>query len=319
MRQILTIATNAFMEMIRQPVFLLIMSATSLFSVFLATAPFFALGDDPKLVKDSVLATTFLSGLLCAVLSASATVSQEIRGGTALAVLAKPVSRAHFLIAKFLGLAGALTLLTYVNTLAALIAGRNAYDQYGDPDYLSTAVYFGAVVLAYLVAGFGNYFMRRPFVSDAVLAVTGLTTLAYIVIANFMVLTRNIDEVSEIDPRMAWVALLILFALWILAGLALVSSTRLDTLPTLAIVGGLFMVGLMSDYLFGRAAEQGVWWAKTCYAIFPNWQLFWVADAIQPGGKIPLTYVVQSLGYLASYAGAVACLGLILFEDRELS
>ena len=71
MRQFITIAKNAFMELIRQPVFLLLMTTSALFCVFLASVPYFGFGDDPKLVKDSVLAVTLLAGLLGAVLCAS--------------------------------------------------------------------------------------------------------------------------------------------------------------------------------------------------------------------------------------------------------
>ena len=56
MRQFITISVNAFMELIRQPVFLLLLSASAIFSVYLASLPYFGFGDDPKLVKDSVLA-----------------------------------------------------------------------------------------------------------------------------------------------------------------------------------------------------------------------------------------------------------------------
>ena len=115
MQQFFTIATNAFMELVRQPVFLLLMTCSAVFTVFLAAVPYFGFGDDPKLVKDSTLAVMLLSGLFGAVLNASASVAHEIRSGTALAVLAKPVGRAQFLLAKYLGLAAALTVLTYVN------------------------------------------------------------------------------------------------------------------------------------------------------------------------------------------------------------
>ena len=81
-----------------------------------------ALGDEPKLVKNSVLAVMFLTGLFGAVLTASASLGREIRSGTALAVLSKPVGRAQFLLAKYTGLVGALSVLTYVNLVAALIA-----------------------------------------------------------------------------------------------------------------------------------------------------------------------------------------------------
>src|SRR5438477_10744513 len=123
MRQFITISVNAFMELIRQPVFLLLLSASALFSVYLASLPYFGFGDDPKLVKDSVLAVMLLAGLLGAVLCASSSVSREIRSGTALAVLAKPVSRASFLLAKYAGPAAALSVLAYLNVIAACLVG----------------------------------------------------------------------------------------------------------------------------------------------------------------------------------------------------
>src|SRR2546430_3533283 len=149
MRQFVTIATNAFMELIRQPVFLLLMSPSGMCQIVLATPYYFAFGDEPKLVKNSPLAVMLLSGLLGAVLSASNSVAREIRTGTALAVLSKPVGRAQFLLAKYAGLAAALAVLTFVNLLAALLASRMAYDAYGSTDWLALGIFFVAIVIAY--------------------------------------------------------------------------------------------------------------------------------------------------------------------------
>ena len=134
MRQFIAIAVNAFMELVRQPVYLLLLSVSSGFAVFLAAVPYFGFGDDPKLVKDMTLAVMLLSGLLGAVLCASASVAQEIRLGTALTVLAKPVGRVQFLLAKYVGLAATLALLTLANGIAALLASRMAFDAYGEAD-----------------------------------------------------------------------------------------------------------------------------------------------------------------------------------------
>src|SRR5665213_1743763 len=113
MRQFTTIASNAFMELIRQPIFLLLMTTSALFEVFLACIYYFGFGEEPKLVKNTALAVMFLAGLFGAVLTASSSVAREIRSGTALAVLSKPVGRAQFLLAKYAGVAMALTVLTY--------------------------------------------------------------------------------------------------------------------------------------------------------------------------------------------------------------
>lgn len=319
MRQFGTIAANAFMELIRQPVFLLLATSSAVFCIFLASIPYFAMGDDAKLVKDSVLAVMLLSGLLGAVLCASASLAREIRAGTALAVLAKPVSRGQFLLAKYAGLAGALTVLTYLNLLAALLSSRMAYDAYGNTDWLGLWIFYGAVAVAYGMGGFSNYFLRRPFVSDAVFSLVLMATLAFVAI-NFLGKDGKPQAfAADVDWRMAQASLLILFALLILAGLALVCSTRLEMISTLAICSGVFLVGLMSDYLLSERVKEGSWWASILYTIVPNWQLFWLADALTEDKRIPWSYIGTSIGYVVAYVGAALMAGLYLFEDRELS
>ncbi len=319
MRQFLTITANTFMELVRQPVFLLLMTASGVFSVFLAAVPYFGFGDDPKMVKDSVLAVMFVAGLLGAALSASASLAHEIRGGTALAVLAKPVSRTQFILAKYCGLAGALTLLAYFNSLSVLLASRMAVDAYDDADTASLSIYMGAAVVAYLVAAFINYFLDRPFVPNAVFALTVLATLALVYIVFFTSRTLAFAGTARVDWRLLPAMVLLLFALWILAGVALACSTRLDMIATLAVCLGVFLVGLMSDYLFGTRADQGQWWASVIYAVLPNWQLFWMADALEGQKTVPWEYVARAAGYLVGYLGATLALALLLFEDRELS
>jgi hypothetical protein len=319
MRQFSTIASNTFMELIRQPIFLLLMTSSAMFIVFLSSVSYFGFGDEPKLVKNSALAVTFLAGLFGAVLSASSSVAREIRAGTALAVLAKPVGRAQFLTAKYVGVAAVLTLLTYANLVASLIATRMAFDAYGTADLRGLAVFGGLLVLGYAVAGFTNFFLRRPFASDAVFSVLMMITLALVVLHFMPRDMAGMGEYQGMDWRMAPAVLLILFALWILAALALVCATRLEVIPTLAICTMLFVIGLMSDYLFGLRAQEGSWWASLLYTITPNWQLFWLADALEGDKQIPLGYIGKAFGYVAGYAGAALALALLLFEDRELS
>src|SRR5580658_6063179 len=161
MRQFVTIAVNAFMELVRQPVFLLLMTSSAAFEIFLATPFYFAFGDEPKLVKNTVLAVMLLTGLFGAVLSASSSLAREIRSGTALAVLSKPVSRAKFLLGKFAGLAAALTVLTYVNTVGILLASRMAFDAYGKTDLPAIGIFTAGIIVAYGIGGLSNFFLRR--------------------------------------------------------------------------------------------------------------------------------------------------------------
>ncbi len=370
------------MELVRQTVFLVLMAVSSAFIVFLANVYYFALGDDPKMTKDSILAVIFLAGLFGAVLSAASSVAHEIRSGTALAVLSKPVGRVKFLTAKFAGVAAALTLLTYVNLTSALTASKLAFTSYGEPNLTALAVFYGAMALAFAIGGFNNFFLNRPFVSDAVLALALTTTVAFLII-NFMETRFMFAEGFEnrADPRLIPAVLLILFALWMLAGLAIACATRLDLIPTLAVCSAVFILGLMSDYLFGRHAEpawrtfsiktedlkaspwndaqrelltsvvkshdknesgrlepgeessltaedlrslkaaglSGSWSARLIYTVVPNWQLFWMADALKGTNTIPTAYVLRAFVYMACYLAAALALALLLFENRELS
>ena len=320
MHQFFTIAANAFMELIRQPVFLLLMTGSVFFELFLAVPYYFAFGDESKLVQSSALAVMLLAGLFGAVLSASASLAREIRVGTALAVLSKPIGRAQFLLAKFAGLAAALTLLTYVNLIGVLLCSKMAFDTYGSTDLAALGIFAAATAVAYALGGFSNFFLRRPFVSDAVLALVVMVTLAAFVIVRFTHPESGVYSPGHVDWRLVPAGILILFALWILAALALACSTRLDTIPTLAVCSAFFLIGLVSDYFFGRRAEAGDWLASTLYTVIPNWQLFWLADAIDMGkSTFHWDYVAKAFAYTVGYAGAALAIGTALFEERELS
>jgi hypothetical protein len=157
-------------------------------------------------------------------------------------------------------------------------------------------------------------------VSDAVFAVAVMVTIGFAIL-HFIPreAERMQDTYTGIDWRVIPASGLILLALLILAALALACSTRFETIPTLAICSALFLLGLVSDYFWGTRAHAGSWWASTLYSITPNWQLFWMADVLEGDKKIPLGYIGKALGYAAAYIGAVLCLALVMFEDRELN
>jgi len=69
-----------------------------------------------------------------------------------------------------------------------------------------------------------------------------------------------------------------------------------------------------------QAGMGGSWWASVLYTVIPNWQYFWLADAIDFGkSTFQWGYVGKAFAYMAAYAGAVLAIGIVLFEERELS
>ena len=74
--------------------------------------------------------------------------------------------------------------------------------------------------------------------------------------------------------------------------------------------------------------------AKILYVLIPNWQLFWLSDAVSPEekelkalrhdlrytkGRVPWKYVFTSLVYVVLFVGLVLSLALWMFENRELN
>jgi hypothetical protein len=157
-------------------------------------------------------------------------------------------------------------------------------------------------------------------VSDAVFAMVIMVTLATFIIFQFTLQMSSLGQKADVDWRLVPAGILVLFAFWIFAAIALACSTRLDMIATLSICSAVFLAGLMSDYLFGQRAAAGSWWASTLYSIVPNWQLFWLADALESGkSTFQWAYVGKAFAYMVFYAGAALAVAVALFDERELS
>ena len=69
-----------------------------------------------------------------------------------------------------------------------------------------------------------------------------------------------------------------------------------------------------------QAGMGGARWASVLYTVTPNWQLFWLADALDEGkSTFHWGYVGKAFTYMAAYVGAVLAAAVMLFQERELS
>ncbi len=55
------------------------------------------------------------------------------------------------------------------------------------------------------------------------------------------------------------------------------------------------------------------------YGLVPNWQHFWVIDALNGEGSIPWTYVAYVGLYSLLYLTGILCVGLFLFRQGEIT
>jgi len=324
MYKLFTIAKNTFIETLRQPVYAIIIIA-ALFLFFISPSlTMYTMSDDNKLLREIGLSTLFLASLFIAIFSASGAVAEEIENQTITTVLSKPVQRPIFIIAKFLGVSAAVILAHYICTIALLMAIRHgvlesASDTH-DWTVLGTA---GAVVAAaFLLSAFFNYVYDWKISSTAVV-LTGIFATLGIVFLSF------IDRNWQFNPQDnglnavdIYGSVLLLLAAIIIVALAVALSARFNIVVTLSACIGIFLLGLVSDYTFGKLAEKQFLWAKLWATIgrflVPNLQIFWISDAIYEGSEVPVKYIIISASYAVCYTIAILALAIALFQKRQV-
>jgi ABC-type transport system involved in multi-copper enzyme maturation permease subunit len=319
MNRLFTIAKNTFIETLRQPVYLVIVVA-ALFLFFMSPSlTMYTMSDDNKLLREIGLSTLFLTSLFIAIFSASGAVAEEIENKTITTVLSKPVQRPVFIIAKFFGVAAAVALAHYICTIALLMAIRHgvltaAWETH-DWTVLSAA---GAVVaLTFLLSVFLNYAYDWKFTSTAVVLAALFATIGIIFLA-FIDRNWQFNPAGNgINSLDVYGSVLLLLAAIIIVALAVALSARFNIVVTLSACVGVFLLGLVSDYVFGRFADTKLW-AKICYFLVPNLQMFWISDAIYEESAIPLKYVLISASYAICYTAAILALAVAIFQRRQV-
>jgi hypothetical protein len=101
--KVAAIAHTTAKEAWAQPLFWVTLSIGSVLLLIFPFIPYYTLGEDVKMIKDSGLALITVLSIVLAVWTASVSVADEIEGRTALTLLSKPVGRRQFILGKFLG------------------------------------------------------------------------------------------------------------------------------------------------------------------------------------------------------------------------
>jgi len=317
--KIFTIAKNTFTEILRQPVYAVILATALLLFFISPSLTMYTMSDDNKLLREIGLSTLFLTCLFIAIFSASGAVAEEIESKTITTVLSKPVQRPIFILAKFLGVVAAVALAHYICTIALLMAIRHGVLETARETHDWTVIGTATTVagITVLLSAFFNYAYDWKFSSTAIVLGAILATLGIIFLA-------LIDRNWQFNPKGngfnkvdIYGAVLLLLAAIIIAALALALSARFNIAVTLSACVGVFLLGLVSDYAFGRFAETHLW-AKIGRFLVPNLQIFWISDAIYEGSAVPLKYILISASYALCYTAAILALAIALFQRRQV-
>ena len=318
------ITKNSFIEIIRQPVYAILLVAGMVLIGFSPAITMFSLVEDEKLMVDMGLATILLLGVVMAVLSATRVITREIEGQTIGAIVSKPVARFVFVAAKFAAVTLAMALSSYLLTLIMMMALRMGVPSTANyrMDY---PVLLGELAPLLIAMGLGiyvNYFYRWNFTSSAILFAFVLYTLAglglLVVGPHWHVGWLPEVFVQRNAAEVLWAALLAFLGVWVLSSVAVALSTRLNVVLNSIVCITIFFVGMIVQFVFSAEFwPRAVAW--TGMRLLPNLYVFWVGDQLtQKVPVIPVDYVASAALYAVGFCAAMVFFAGFLFERREV-
>ncbi|MCK5226456.1 MAG: ABC-2 transporter permease [Planctomycetes bacterium] len=319
MYKLFVLTKNTFIDTLRQPVYAIIIISALLLLIISPSLAMYTMSDDNKLLRELGLSTLFLASLFIAIFSASGAMAEEIEKKTIVTILSKPVKRPIFVLSKFLGVSLAVALAHYICSIALLMSIRHGVlestaDQRDWPVIATAGV---IIIVSLLLSAFFNYSYDWKFSSTAII-LTGIFATFGILFLSFIDINWQFNpQHNGINAFDIYGSLLLLLAAIVIVSIAMVFSVWFNTAVTLSACIGVFLLGLVSDYTFGRFADSHLW-AKVGRFIVPNLQVFWISDAIYEGSDIPAKYIIISASYALCYILAMVSLSIALFQRRQV-
>ncbi|NCC52331.1 MAG: hypothetical protein EOM20_14090 [Spartobacteria bacterium] len=313
-KQFIAVAHQTTREATRQPICVLLTAFAVLFTALLPFLVTHTFGESSKVIRDSALALYFLLGLLLSGFLAGASLATEFRQGMASSILTKPVNRHVFFLAKYAGLGVVMLLYACSMSLLVLLSDYVARDIIV-VNWRVAGPLLAIAPVALILAGAINFLSGRNFASTAF---TGLVACTLVASAAAIASIPAEGVLPALHWQILYAGILGGMAILLFTGMATLLATRLDTTATLLICLLIFVLGLMSDHLIGRHAEAHTAVALL-YAVVPNWQHFWMADALSSAPGIPAAYLLHAGVYTFFYLASVLCLGMLSIQRLDLT
>jgi ABC-type transport system involved in multi-copper enzyme maturation permease subunit len=261
------ITRNSFIEIIRQPVYVILLAAAVLLTGVSPYITMFGAGNAEQIMVDMGLATMLLLGLVMGVLNASQVIHRQIERRTAGAIMSKPVGRLVFLVGQFLAVTAATALAIFVITVVLLQALRlgvqlRAGMKLDWPAVLGIGL---PLVLATFMGAFSNFFYRLNFCSTTVMTAFVLYILSgalmFVVSSNWMIAPYHVTSVlvnlRHLD-QVAIAALLVFLGVWVLSTFAVALSTRLNAVLSALTTAVVFFLCLVAQFLLSPVSDTMV-------------------------------------------------------------
>lgn len=260
--QLLTIARNTFIESVRQPIVFILILVAGLIQVLNTWSTAYSMDNDVvgtltgdnKLLFDFSLGTIFVLSTVLAGFVATAVISREIENKTVLTIVSKPVGRVTLILGKFLGVTACVVLSTIAMLVFLLLAIRHGVLSTAADELDGPVLVFGlsAIVLSMALAAWCNYFYGWNFPQTTVVLMVPFLVVGYV---GVLLLNKKWEPqpiTQDLQGQILIACACLVMAVLVLCAVATAASTRLGQVMTIVVCVGVFLLALLSNYLFGR-------------------------------------------------------------------
>jgi hypothetical protein len=313
------IALAAFREGVRQPMFWLLFGVAFASLTISPFIPYWTFGEDHLVIREIGYDTILLIAAVFGALAASMSISEEIEGRTAVTLMSKPVSRRHFLVGKFIGIALAAGVLFAL--LGIYFEGVTLFKPWWDKSdmpwwdqrNLTVVIPNENPAPAWIMNILHSWTL--PSATTDLLRGIGLWTHLMLDISPGLVLGFS--------------------QMMVLVAIAVSLATRVPMVVNLVVVVVLFFLAHLTPVLVsigyeaqrtnpGAAVSQILYFMAQLFDLaLPNLESFRIDPALlseTPIGFVDFTQYLASVSlYGVLYTTIALLFGLILFEDRDLA
>ena len=292
MRRFAAIAKATTLEIVNEPLSLLLLSASLALAVFAPAFHYHQFGEPTRMARDAGLSALLIGGTIFSVAGTLRTFRREFSSGTAAVALSHPVSRVQFLFAKALGAYAAFALFALaVGSVAATMVngaaiGAAVAKSTGDiPRLWGPSYAFGvaAIALPFVVGAVLNRVFRVRFPLSAF-----MTALA--ISAGSIAYRPDVRTIVRMLPAEA--------LLWIPPAFFILAASA-------------------ASVRFGPSAAAAV--SAACVACFlPFAGNYCLSEALAKDGTIPSLYVFAALACALPAIAAAALAGICAMKAKDV-
>lgn len=277
-KQYVSIAKNSFFVIMGDPLTLIMQIIIILAILVIASLPGFTLGGQLKLVRDQVLALSFICGCLLAAVGASRVIGEDLRKGMIPTILSRPVSASALLAGKWSGLTLSLAAFFFLAAVSSLWGSRLIYREH-TVEELGIIVYLGTVLL--VLAGVAIHHYKRGgnynWQGNIVLLILFPVAFGILNIWGYNGASAGYGSMVDWDTAFAFIYLFM--ALLTFSSIITFFSVVMDISMLMSFAVIVFFWGLFSEYL-GQLVTAIPFIRAMMAIIIPDWQMYWVSETL---------------------------------------